>query len=271
MVLRPINGCRLQASGSRQNHFVPAWPPVERAQRHLADKYWLVTQPDHASLAGALAANFTSPDFPKIDEQIARAIEVHDAGWAIFESEAQMNVAPPLDARGKPLSFIEIVPQDFLRAWTASIDRAEQVGAAGGFIVSRHFCALGQGRLASAMDGAEDSSRLLGFLKAEDERQSRLQARVQQSCEELEHLVRALQFCDLLSLFLCCGAADAVEFPQEFAAGKVRVRCEADAYILDPSPFQTGTQRPVSLGVEARGFPCAGKTAKVATLPFLLW
>ena len=58
------------------------------------------------------------------------------------------------------------------------------------------------------------------------------------------------------------------EFPQQFAPGKVRIRCENQAFVLRPSPFRRCDSDPeVSLAVEARRFPCHATT----TLPFLLW
>ena len=250
--------------------YQPVWPVIERAQRQLAEKYWLVTQPDHAALSGALAANLAAPGFPRVDPLIARAIEVHDAGWAIFEPEASFTAALPLDSRGKPVSFLEIGPPQFLLAWTASIDRAESVCPAGGYIVSRHFCALGEGRLASAIDGPEHSSRLRDFLACEAERRQRLQPQSAHSPSELEALLLVLQFCDLLSLYLCCGAGDAVEFPQQFAPGKVRICRENQAFLLQPSPFRCCPSDPeLSLGVEARRFP--SPTISTKTLAFILW
>jgi hypothetical protein len=252
------------------NDYQPVWPVIERAQRQFAEKYWLVTQPDHAALAGALAANLVAPGFPRVDPLIARAIEVHDAGWAIFDPEACLNAAPSVDGRGKPISFLEIGPPQFLLAWTASIDRAESVCPAGGYIVSRHFCALGEGRLAATIDGPENSSRLRAFLAREAERQRRLQPQSGRSPAELEALLLVLQFCDLLSLYLCCGAGDAVEFPQQFASGKVRIRRENQGFVLQPSPFRRCDSDPeVSLGVEARRFPSAA--AATTTLGFILW
>ena len=88
--------------------------------------------------------------------------------------------------------------------------------------------------------------------------------------DELEALLLVLQFCDLLSLYLCCGASDAVEFPQQFALGKVRLRRENQAYVLQPSPFRCCDSEPeVGLGVEARRFPSAA--AATTTLGFILW
>lgn len=257
MVLHPLaTGAALPLSD-----FQPAWRVIERTQKVLADSYWLVTQPDHAILAGALASGIVSPEIPIIDAATARAIAVHDAGWAVFDAEASVTATPALNARGKPLSFLEIEPPQFLRAWTASIERAMGVCPAGGYIVSRHFCALGEARLAAGVDLPENSARLRSFANQEAERRERLMAEAARSQEELDSLLLVLQFCDLLSLYLCCGAGEAVEFPQEFSCGKVRMRCAKDVWVLQPSPFRCGSShQEVSLQVKARGYPSAETT-----------
>ena len=267
MVLRPVVP---SPQPPQPNGCAPAWPAIERLQKQAASDYWLISQPDHAALSGDLAAHFVSPEFPRVDPAIARAIALHDAGWAIFDSEARLDTPPALDSRGKPLSFLEIEPPDFLRAWQASIARAESVCAAGGYIVSQHFCVLGEGRLNSRADDAANSALIRGFLAAQADRQHHLQAQSGRSPAELEDLVRVLQFCDLLSLYLCCGAADAVEFPQPFAPGKVRLRREKECFCLDPSPFRApgAPRRLLSLGVKARRYSASG--VKTTTLPFLL-
>jgi hypothetical protein len=54
----------------------------------------------------------------------------------------------------------------------------------------------------------------------------------------LERLVDALQFCDVLSLYLCCGAAAAVKLDEP----KLEIRRNGDEYRLKPSPFRTRQQ-----------------------------
>src|SRR5512144_1978818 len=115
---------------------VPAWEAVARVQRQAADSWWLISQPDHAALSGAIASAFVAPGFPQVDPDMAKAIGLHDSGWALFESEADVNAAPMVHCDGRPVAFFELAPRDFLRAWAASIERAEQVCAAFGYIVS---------------------------------------------------------------------------------------------------------------------------------------
>jgi hypothetical protein len=272
MVLQPVTPrpCPNVSYRSRPSA-LPAWVAVARRQKQCADSWWLVAQPDHAELSGDLAANFVSPRFPQVDPQMAKAISVHDSGWAIFPPEANPLSRPMMVDDGKPRSFIEFAPQDFLRAWKGSIQRAESVCAAGGVVVSRHFCALAQVRLKENMDDPAERQLILEFLAREAERQQRLSAESGISQRQSDDLLAVLQFCDLLSLYLCCGASEAVEFPQRFAAGPVRLERQAELYVLSPSPFQkdSGPLRTLSLGVAARKYPAEGEPATSA-LAFLV-
>jgi hypothetical protein len=247
MVLYPI-GDPPSTPAMREDGFVPAWDAVEETQRRVAAGYWLITQPDHAALAGELAAHFVSPGFPSLEEHAVRAIAVHDAGWALFGPEQENPAPPPTDASGKPLSFLEILPEDFIRAWSASIDRAEGGSPVGGIMVSRHFCRLGRGRLAAGGDNAADTQRLVTFLKQEAQREQRLGGCVPYTQPELERLTDVLQFCDLLSLYLCCGTRRGVEFPQKLSGNRVRLRQHDGAFLLEPSPFQRGDRAAPSGG-----------------------
>ena len=76
-----------------------------------------------------------------------------------------------------------------------------------------------------------------------------------------------LQFCDLLSLYLCCGAREAVEFPQSFGGRPLRLEPQSGdaACSISPSPFAAGG---ASLAVSGKR-PGAGGEAR--TFAFLLW
>lgn len=250
---------------------LPVWMAVAQRQKQCAESWWLVSQPDHAQLSGDLAANFISSHFPKIDPLIAKAVAAHDAGWAMFPAEASPRPQPMMAEDGKPRSFIEFPPQEFLQAWQGSIQRAETICAAGGVMVSRHFCALGEVRLKQNMDDASGRQLVLDFLASEAERQRRLSAEAGLPAEQADALLSVLQFCDVLSLYLCSGASEEVEFPQRFGEEKVRLERSKDIYVLTPSPFQaeSGPLRTVSLRVTARKYPSEGHPV-IRALPFLL-
>jgi len=270
MILHPLT--REQAP-SDSGRFVSAWAAVERAQKQSAPAYWLVAQPDHAALAGDLAAAFASPEIAAVSEDVVHAISLHDAGWARFDLEAgeskapshELKFQPPCGPSGKPLSFFEIAPADFTRAWRESIDKAETAGALGGVLVSKHFCRLAQGFM---HDRSNDPGANLvrEFLSAETHRQAKLAKSIDRPRTEIERLVDLLQFCDLLSLYLCCGSREDVEFPQRLAPSPIRLRRNGGGFRLEPGVIQSGA----SLGVTARRYPVSKAEPNVTTLGFLL-
>ena len=274
MVLCPLAAKAENHAASAQEKPVPVWSVVAERQKCRADRYWLISQPDQAGLSGELAANFASPSFPSISPAMARAIGAHDAGWRMFASESSLTAPPLLEGEGKPLAFVECGPSEFVRAWTASIGQAEALSLAGGIIVSRHFCALGNFRLRNSGGLSEADRRLIAaFTRDEGARQQRLLAACSDSAAELDGWLEVLQFCDLLSLYLCSGAHRAAEFPQKMTARPVQIRyAPGEAlYRLEPSPFQSGGQpRLVSLAVRARAYPFANGNPELTTLTFNL-
>ena len=259
MVLYPLSAppddtCVAAGNGSQPS---PAWDAIERAQRRTANEWWLVAQPDHAALAGDLAERIESGLFPKLDSDVVQAIARHDEGWAEFDYTA------PKFVNGRPASFLEMPPVDFLRAWRGSIQRAEQVAPIAGILVSEHFCRLGRTGLARA--GASGSEGLIeDFLASERIRQECLTAVQSRPPAEIQLLIDVLQFCDLLSLYLCCGSREWIEFPQEFQKHRVRIRYQCELAQTDPPIFNGGT----SLAVTARKYPPARAAAE--NIPILI-
>lgn len=237
--------CPLNSPDAESRAPVPVWQAVEAKQRQPAREWWLVAQPDHAALAGDVAARIQSSLFPTRDEAVIRGISLHDEGWADFDSE------PRLNAEGRPMSFLELPPSEFVRAWMGSIDCAKTVAPISGIIVSGHFCRLGQGRLQAGIDSPAETQVLREFLQGEQERTERLQAMQSRSSEEIRVLVDLLQFCDVLSLYLCCGSHASAEFPQKYRGVSISLRREDEMCCMEPRIFAEGT----SLAVPARRYP----------------
>ena len=242
MVIFPI-------ADERNIDSIPAWPTVEERQRESASSYWLVTQPAHAVLSGELAASLREDLFGAIDETVSCSIALHDSGWSMEDAEQiqQLRANPKM----KPKSFLEFAASQFLRAWIASIDAAEKFAPIGGFMVSRHFERI------SMRNGDKDSSELQNFRRREKQRQQRLKAKIQIQEGALEKLVDALQFCDLLSLYLCCGSKRSVSFD----CPNLTLSRSGDEYRLEPFPFREHGQFSFSaLKHPADGKPKSGAT-----------
>jgi Protein of unknown function (DUF3891) len=244
----------------RGGRAIPAWQAVFDTQQHAAAGCWMIAQPDHAALAGDLAQEFAQPPYPPLDEVIVRAIRLHDSGWAEMDGGGERGTglpsplgtpSPKHHSDGRPLSFLEIGPSDFLAAWSRSIQRAaEASGPLGGLLVRGHFCRLGQARLEGAKDPPGEVRLIRDFLTREESRQTGWLAALRglRTPEQVEMLTDLLQFCDLLSLYLCCGSADEVVFPQTFGEGRPTLRQHGAAFVLAPSPFN----RAVKVAVEAK-------------------
>jgi hypothetical protein len=237
MILRP-----LEPVPAASSEFLPAWNVVDRVQRQTYDVCWMITQPSHAALSGDFAAQMTGDlvsklQVPKLDAALVRAIALHDAGWGVPDSQAIMQSRSI--SQGCPKSFVACSVGEFLAAWEKSIDVAASAGPGGGYIVSRHFVRIAEHAASQIADS--DRNQVARFLEQETIRQRQLAAKQNHSIQELESLTDVLQFCDLLSLYVCSGARDSVEFPEYFGT-KARVTVEADGYKLQPSLIEPGTE-----------------------------
>ena len=234
MILRP-----LEPPAAKHWEFLPAWSVVEQLQRQPIDGCWMITQPSHAALAGDFAQKIVAPGAPRVDAALVRAIALHDAGWGVPDAQEIMQSRSV--RQGCPKSFIDCSVIEFLSAWEKSIDIAESAGPGGGYIVSRHFQRLAEQRVSHPSEKASEQDRLARFIESESRRQNQLAARQERTPAELESLTDLLQFCDLLSLYVCCGAQEKAEFPEYFGI-KVRLTVENHIYRLDPRIIESGAK-----------------------------
>jgi hypothetical protein len=232
MILRPLDPLPVPSSD-----FLPAWSVVEQSQRQVADACWMITQPSHAALSGEFAARMAGANLPNLDAAVIRGIALHDAGWGIPDAQAIMQSRSI--AQGAPKSFVACGVGQFVDAWEKSIDVAASASPTGGYIVSRHFERIA--KVNSPKYFQNDNQTMEGFLQNEAARQAKLAAKQERTPEELEQLTDVLQFCDLLSLYVCCGARQNVEFPEYFGI-KARLTVESDSYRLDPILIEPGTE-----------------------------
>jgi hypothetical protein len=236
MIVRPLE-VPLAAAPDRQAP-EPVWMAIERSQTRKLDACWLITQPAHAALSAEMAARLDPAHFPGIDANVVRAVAMHDAGWSAADARA-IQASRAVDGNRKPArphSFLEYSPAEVVEIWSASIETAAKLSPLGGIVVSRHFSSIA----AHYAGDTKGSSRIRAFLNAEAQRQVRLGARVHESAHKVQRIVEALQFCDLLSLYLCCGLTEPVEFPQALRDRPIRLQPEGDGETihLSPNPFK---------------------------------
>lgn len=232
MILRPLDPIPATSA-----EFLPAWSVVEQSQCQLTDACWMITQPSHAALSGEFAARMTGVNLPNMDAPVIRGIALHDAGWGMPDAQAIMQSRSI--GQGAPKSFVARGVNEFVNAWEKSIDVAASASASGGYIVSRHFERIAKVNPSKLSEG--DRHFVESFLRNEAARQAKLAAKQEHTPEELETLTDVLQFCDLLSLYVCCGARQNVAFPEYFGI-KARLTVEEESYRLDPILIEPGTE-----------------------------
>jgi hypothetical protein len=243
---------------------IAAWEAVAGAEKAQSASYQLIRQPDHARLSGKIVQHLVIAGAPDVDDDIVRGIGLHDEGWEDFDNGCEPLSSTPatysaenfaLNAEGKPLSFLDIKAGDFLRAWRASIDSAEAVAPIAALIVSGHFTRLGKFGISAGAYSDDDARSVHQFLTSEEKRQSDLLRLQSRSESQVQYWTDVLQFCDLLSLYLCCGSEESVEFPQRIgpADEPIRLRMQDGSCVLSPALFQ----KEVLVFVEAHPYPAA--------------
>jgi hypothetical protein len=232
--------------------------------RRKVDGGWLcISQPEHARLAGAMAEAWGHPPFlpPAPRAELLRAVGEHDNGWLEWEE------APALDPRaGLPFHFTEMPVADHLAIWRRGVQRMLEQNPYAGLLVSMHGSALMRFRLEPAARTPEAERAAVRLFLEEQERlqaalreglKARVRYREAVAKGRLTANFRLLQFLDVLSLLLCCGADE----PQVFTAlplgeGRRRTDLEVapdpEGAMLTPYPL---TRDPASFAVTGRLLP----------------
>jgi len=213
----------------------PAFEAIAETQHKAVTTDWFVTQPDHARISGELAAAFDSRKVPNVREPVVRAIGMHDMGWMPFDGDVSAPRQPKQLESGVAVSFTNTEPEQFLQAWTGSIQAAQSTGPVGGLMVSAHFARLTHPYLERGAGTAEQRAQVEQFLNREAARVDRLLPQAGLKLEEIDALIGVLQFCDLASLYICANPKAPIELPQVLNGGKVRLSFEQGSFRMRPN------------------------------------
>ncbi len=176
--------------------------------RDGADGWILISQIEHAHLAGQLAEVWTAEPFPSlrpVRDELLAAIFHHDDGWGQWE------LNPGVDAEmGHPLEFTEVPTKDSLAIWRRSIALGEQIGPLAAYVIAGHFCYLLEKSavwqssddtgIAARAWSHEFRDKQTGWLNQWRARDSSANT---QQCADLA--LSFLQGLDAVSLWFCCA------------------------------------------------------------------
>jgi hypothetical protein len=186
--------------------------------------FLLITQPDHAHLAGEILSLWRAdglPDNPRRDDLLFAARE-HDNGWR------EADAAPRWDAeRGRPHDFITLPARERIAVWERGVCRFAAERPYASLLIARHALNLFGGRR-----GEEGWDRLLGFL---EDFENGLLEQTGVEPETLEEDYRWIDLADQVSLAACARWRE--------PAGRYGVRIvPGDGRVgLDPFPLAGAT------------------------------
>ena len=181
--------------------------------------WWLVTHPDHARLAGAIAERWGNHLFasPQPRAHVLLGINTHDDGWAARDAK------PSVTKQGKPAAFsIELVGrysafeeidlQDYLDVRERAVTKIAAKDAYAALLVSKHTYNLLTARADRSTIAAGQLPLLDAFLERQTELQANLFAAIRSDSdfnegdvteERIEEHFRLLQATDNMSLLAC--------------------------------------------------------------------
>jgi hypothetical protein len=173
-------------------------------RNHSDGSVVMITQNDHAKLAGLFAAHWGNDVFerPRPYASMVRAAQYHDAGWLRYETDPYLDTATSLTP-----SFQQ-VPNDAsqLAAYQWAIDMLTEVDSYTGLIVSKHRTGLWRSRYNAIKQPPPGQPRKLlseieDFIARNEARQHVITAGHDR--HEVAVNYNLLQVWDLLSLYIC--------------------------------------------------------------------
>lgn len=146
-------------------------------RRREGDRFWLVTQHDHARLSAALASQIGGDALatPTQGWHSVLGIALHDCGWPVHDDE------PTLNQQGEPSDVFETPPEWALRVWETGAARAEATAPRyAALLVSLHVMSLCDNAVRSPAHSLDNRQKFAvgRFLNDQAARQLRLREKL---------------------------------------------------------------------------------------------
>lgn len=190
----------------------------------------LVTQPDHAHLAGELLSLWHAdglPGHPRRADLLFAARE-HDNGWR------EADAAPRWDAeRGRPYDFITLPARDRIEIWERGTCRFATARPYAALLIARHALQLFRARR-----GEEGWDPFLDFL---EDFAHGLLAETGVPREELEADYRWIDLADLVALTACRQSQEPQEPVERYGVRIEALEAPEETVRLDPFPLVGAT------------------------------
>ena len=193
----------------------------------------LITQPDHAALAGRIMQHWAADEFGALPHRagILRAIAEHDNGWR------EVDGVPLVDpATGHLLDFVHAPDAVRQGVWPRGVRRLAQIPYAAALVAQHALEIYARYRPEPAWEP---------FFAEMEAARGRQLRRASLGLEELQRDYLFVRAGDLISLTFCTGWRD-----EQAIAGRYLVHLEGDELLVTPDPFAGRIIPIVIAGVE---------------------
>ena len=193
----------------------------------------LITQPDHAALAGRIMQHWIADGFPESPRrrEILSAVAEHDNGWR------EVDAAPLVDpATGDLLDFIHAPDEVRQGVWPRGVDRLAHTPYAAALVAQHALEIYARYRTDPAWQPF--------FARMEAARYRHLH-RASVGLDELQRDYLFVRAGDLISLTFCNGWRD-----EQVIGGRYLVRLDGDELLVTPDPFAGRMVRLAIAGME---------------------
>lgn len=247
-------------------------------------EYRLITQNDHADLAGQFAAHWGNGKFARLHprESMVLAVDSHDNGWWYWD------INPSVDDQGVPITFRKTPRKILFEYLTRGINNVIEKDLYAGLMVSLHLAGLSQQRYGTlpSIPKREDESTLK-FVREQEASHEPLKEKVKRmeqyagatTPEYFWFNYRMMEVFDRLSLFFCCNfdlqgsPSEGADLQSDHDSGRayygsainptptksgsedmeVRIRAVGrEKIVVDPYPFD---ESPLKVAVRGRLIP----------------
>lgn len=185
-------------------------------RRRIGDRFLLISQHDHALLAGQIASHYGNARFAPPDPiaETLRAVSLHDCGWPMHDQQ------PTLNKNNLPLDVFETPLPLALTLWQNAVDQASAEPDYTQLLISLHVLGL-SGFAASNPHTRREVFEINQFQQKQIETQEALRRRLNLPTniplrlglaekpgnpweDQLRYNHNILQIADRISLALCC-------------------------------------------------------------------
>lgn len=216
----------------------PAGTPTDVIVRSEAHRFDLVTQRDHAALAGRLIEAWRTDDFcdRRSRPTVLLATREHDNGWREEDAE------PMVDPAGRPYDFIAVPDAVKKRIWPRAVARLAALEPAAAALVAQHALRI-------LRDRRGDPAWASFFTELETERDRLLRLTGQAGPAGRDAFLRDYRLVylgDVLSLVFCNN------WTRPLRVEGYEVRLAGTVLEVTPDPFDGAV---IALSVPARRIP----------------